>query len=222
MNKFESTFFEKYIPEWQVIEWIIHIHFIEIWSKLFLWLSMWAILPSFLYYYSVRVQELVPFYFLEWLLIIVFIKIIYDIFDWYNDVWMITDSWVISLERALFKTNTVSVDFDKIEWLEVDQSWISDKLLKKWDIVLHKFWDDSITLHNAINPYGWVNIIEDISNIASERNDMEQDKFDLIMDALWWVVENYMWKKMNQEEKEEELHKAIWKIEKNEGTIDLR
>ncbi len=222
MNKFEKSFFEKYIPEWQVIEWILHIHFIEILSKLFLWMSMWAIIPSFLYFYSDRFKELVPFYFLEWLLIIVFIKVIYDIFDWYNDVWIITDNWILSLERALFKTTTVSVDFEKIEWLEVEQSWINDKLLKKWNLIIHKFWDDSMVLKNAINPYKYVDLIEEISEEASLRNNMEQDKFDIIMDALWWVVENYLWKKMSKSDKEEELERFIWEIEKNKGTIDLR
>lgn len=222
MNKFELSFFEKYIPEWQVIEWILHIHFMEILSKLFLWMSMWAIIPSFLYFYSDRIKELVPFYFLEWLLIIVFIKVIYDIFDWYNDVWIVTDMWVLSLEWSLFKTTTISVDFEKIEWLEVEQSWINDKLLKKWNLVIHKFWDDSMILKNAINPYKWVDFIEEISEAAAERNNMEQDKFDIIMDALWWVVENYLWKKMNKAEKEEELERFIWEIEKSKGTIDLR
>ncbi len=222
MNKFELTFFEKYIPEWQIIEGIIHVHFVEIWSKLFLWLSMWAIFPSFLYYYSVRVQELVPFYFLELLLIVIFIKVVYDIFDWYNDVWIVTDLWVVALDRTLFKTSDMSIDFEAIEWLEVLQKWINDKLLKKWDLIIHKLWNDSVTLGNAQNPYKAVDFIEKISREASEKNDLEQDKFDLIMDALWWVVENYMWKKMNKEEKEKELHKAINKIEKSDGTIDLR
>jgi hypothetical protein len=222
MNNFELTFFKKYIPEWQKIEWIIHIHFIEIFNKLFLWISMGALLPSFLYYYSERLKILVPFYYLEGLLILIFIKVVYEIFNWYNDVWIITDNWVVSLEWALFKTNTISVVYEKIEWLEVEQWWISDKLLKKWNLVIHKFWEDSLTLINAINPYAWVDLIEEISEKATETNNLEDDKFDIIMDALGWVVENYLWKKMSITEKQEELNAVISKIEKNEWTIDLR
>ncbi|MFK7780509.1 MAG: hypothetical protein QM490_05250 [Candidatus Gracilibacteria bacterium] len=222
MNKFETSFFEKYIPEGQKIVGTIHIHFIDIFSKLFLWLTMGALIPSFLYFYSERIKDLVPFYYLELLLIIIFIKIIYDIFDWYNDVWIITDEGVVALERALFKTGTISVDYEKIEGLEVDQVGISDKFLKKGDLKIHKFGDDTIVLRNAINPYRGVDLIEETSTIASEREDKEKDKFDIIMDALGGVVENYIGKKMKKDEKEEELYKVISKIEKNDGTIDLR
>lgn len=222
MNNFESTFFKKYIPEWQTIEWIIHIHFIEILNKLFLWMSMGAILPSFLYYYSERLKILVPFFYLEGLLVLIFIKVVYDIFDWYNDVWIITDTWVVSLEWALFKTSTISVNFEKIEWLEVEQWWINDKLLKKWNLIIHKFWEDTMMLVNAINPYAGVDLIEEVSEKAVENNNLEDDKFDIIMDALGWVVENYLWKKMSISEKQEELNAVISKIENSEWTIDLR
>jgi hypothetical protein len=42
------------------------------------------------------------------------------------------------------------------------------------------------------------------------------------MDALWWVVENYLDRKMNKDEKQEELDKVIEKVEKSNWTIDLR
>lgn len=222
MNKFESNFFNKYVPEWQSIRWINHIHFVEIFLKLFLWISLWALLPSFIYYYTPIAKEIIPFLFFEAWLLLIYIKVIYDIFDWYNDVWIITDYWVIALEWALLKTSTISVDFWKIEWLEVEQSWMSDKLLKKWDLIIHKFWSDSITLKNAINPYAWVDLIEITTEEAANRKTVEDNKFDLIMDALWWVVENYLWKKDNISEKEEKINRVISKIEKNEWTIDLR
>jgi hypothetical protein len=41
-----------------------------------------------------------------------------------------------------------------------------------------------MVLKNAINPYKYVDLIEEISEEASLRNNMEQDKFDIIMDAL--------------------------------------
>ena len=222
MNKFEISFFEKYIPYGQNIKWIIHVHFMDIISQLFLWLSMWAIIPSFLYYYSDRIKELIPFYYLESLLIIIFIKVIYDIFDWYNDAWIITNNWVVQLEWALFRTDTESVDFDKMEWIEVEQNWIIDKIFQKWTLIIHKFWNDTLILENAINPYLWVNLIEEASNEALIEANMHNDKFDVIMDALWWVVENYLDKKMSTSEKQEEINKVIDKIEKSKWTIDLR
>ena len=222
MNKFETSFFQKYTPEWQEIKWIIHIHFIEIVTQLFLWLNMWAIIPSFLYFYSDRIKELIPFMFLEWLLIFVFIKVIYDIFDWYNDVWIVTNSWVIQLQRALFKTDTMSVWFDNMEWIEVEQDWILDKIFKKWTLVIHKIWDDTFILQNAISPYDGVDLIEDVSNEVIEDEQLGWEKFDIIMDALWWVVENYLDRKMTKDEKEEEIDRVMKKVERSDWTIDLR
>ena len=222
MNKFEKSFFSKYIYEWQKIKWILHTHFIDITLKLFLWMLMWAIFPSIMYYNSEMIRNLVPFIFLEGLLIFIFIKVIYDLFDWYNDVWIITNHWVIQLEWSLLKIDTNSVEFNKIEWLEVQQDWIMDKILKKWDILIHKIWDDSFRLYNAINPYKSIDLVEQISNQSVLDSEFHNDKFDIIMDALWWVVENYLDKKTEVTDKEKELNKIISKVENNEWTIDLR
>jgi hypothetical protein len=48
-------------------------------------------------------------------LIIIFLKLVYDIFNWYNDVWIITETGVVDLEWALFKTTTNSVNYENIE-----------------------------------------------------------------------------------------------------------
>lgn len=222
MNKFENSFFKKYISDWQEIKWIIHIHFIDIFAQIFLWLSMWAILPSFMYFYSELIQSIIPFYFLEIFLILVFIKTVYEIFNWYNDVWIITDGSIVSLEWALFKTDSLSIDYDKIEWMEVEQDWILDKIFNKWNLVIHKFWDDSIVLHNAISPYDWINLIEEVDEEISQKKWLEDEKYDIIMNALWWVVENYLENKINETDKNTENVEIISKIEKNEWTIDLR
>jgi len=222
MNKFDINFFQKYIPEWQELISVIHTHPIQILKWLMVKISLFAILPSFFFYYSKSLQEFVPFYVLESLLIIVFVKVIYDIFDWYNDVWIITNDWVISLERSFLKTNADSISFDNIEWIWVEQEWIFDKLFMKWDLVIHKIWDDSFVLKDAINPFKAVDTLEEISQYEEEEH-IEDDKFDMIMDALWWVVWNYLENKDTQKnEKQQKLEEVIEKVEKSKSTIDLR
>lgn len=222
MNKFDINFFQKYIPEWQKLLSVIHIHPLKILNSIIVKLWLFVILPSFFFYYSKNIQSIIPFYFLEWFLIIVFIKIIYDIFDWYNDVWIITNEWVISLQWSLLKINTDSVTFDNIEWVWVEQDWFLDKVLKKWDLIIHKIWDDSFTINDAANPFKAVDILETISQ-ESEKDWMENEKFDMIMDALWWVVWDYLENNKNDtEDKIENVEKILQKIEKNEWTIDLR
>ena len=202
MNKFDINFFSKYIPEWQELITIIHTHPVNIINSLIVKLALFAVLPSVFYYYSISIQKIVPFYFLEIFLIIVFIKTIYDIFNWYNDVWIITNCSVIWLEWSFL------------------QNWIIDKILSKWDLVIHKMWDDSFVLNNAINPYKAVDIIEWIIN--QEEEDVETDKFDMIMDALSGVVWNYLEKWKQTSKRKQELEEKIKEIESKIWTIDLR
>ena len=222
MNKFDSTFFKKYIPEWHEIISVLHIHPITILKNLFLKLSLLVFLPVFIFYNSMLIQAFMPFIFLEIYLFIIYINIIYDIFDWYNDVWIVTNQWVVWLEWSLFKTNTDTLDYGNIEWIWVEQNGVLDKILKKWDLVIHKIWDDSFLLKDAINPYNAVNIIENISDSLDSLENMWDDRFDMIMDALWWVVWNYLDKDRNKEEKEKILEDRIRQIEKKKTTIDLR
>ena len=97
-----------------------------------------------------------------------------------------------------------------------------DKIFKKWNLIIHKVWDDTFVLQNTINPYKSVNLIEDFSNEAEEESKMWDDKFDIIMDALWWVVETYLDKKTRKTDKQKELEEVIEQVERDKWTIDLR
>jgi len=184
------NFYIKYIPEWQKIQAIIHQHWLSVLDNFLLWLSFWAIIPSFLYFQSERIREFIPFYYLEWLLALVFIKIIYELFNWYYDVWIVTDQAVYDLEWSLLKTNLESIFHENIEWIEVDKHRIWDNIFNKWDIIIHKFWEEELAIYNAYAPYKSVGIIENFINPVEE--DEQQDRFDMIMDTLWWVVTEYL------------------------------
>ncbi len=222
MNKFDISFFSKYIPEWQEMISVIHTHPITIFLKLSVKIWLLVLLPVIFYYNSLSIQDLIPFYVIEIYLLIMFINIIYDIFDWYNDVWIVTDDWVIWLERSFLKSDTNSLNYENIEGIWVEQDGILDKLLIKWDLVIHKIWDDSFVLKDAVHPLKAVDILETVSEQANQIDDSEEDRFDMIMDALSWVVWNYL---ENQEYKKEEVQdktKDLEKIKNNENTIDLR
>jgi len=233
MNKFQEKFFEKYIPEWHEIQAIIHEHWINILDKLVLNIGLLVLIPSFLFYHSIALQENIPFWWFELYLIFIYIKIIYDLFDWYNDVWIITDKAVIKLKWALFKTKMESINYENIEWIEVEQNWILDSLFNKWDIVIHKFWEEELRLKDAAKPYIAIDIVEE--NIEKFKHPEEEiDKFDLVMDTLAWVVKQYMQKKepwqgpcrsnyIKDEDIEEEIiEEKIKQIKQKDGVIDLR
>lgn len=189
---YKESFFEKYIPEWQEIQWIIHEHIIVILDKFVLWIFFGVFVPTFFYTQSLKLQELIPLSFVEFFLVGVFIKIFYDIFDWYNDVWIITEEAIYDLDWSLLKTNLESIRHENIEWLEIDKHRIWDTIFNKWDILIHKFGEETLVLENAFSPYKAVDTIEQYLHPEPEET---EDRFELIMNTLGWVVEEYLSKK---------------------------
>jgi hypothetical protein len=173
MNNFEARFFQKYVPEWSSIYGIIHEHWLKIVDNLFILLGLFTFIPSFLYFHSFRLQEFIPFFVFELYLFLVFSKLIYDIFNRYNDVWIITDTGVVDLDWALFSTDMTTVKFENIEWVEVEQYGIMDTLFNKWDIILHKIWTWEFRLPDARIPY---ESLDEIERISKERTNNKKDE----------------------------------------------
>ena len=220
MNKFDLNFFAKYVPEGHEIKDVVHSHPVNILFSLLIKIWLLVLIPVVFYYNSTRIQDLVPFMFLEIYLIIIYIKLIYNIFDWYNDVWIITNEWVISLNRSFMKSSSDTINFQNIEWVWVDQSWPFDKVFRMWNLQIHKIWDGTIDLYWAMSPYKALNLIESLT--WEKEEDQEETKFDMIMDALSWVVSDYIHEGKQLEKKKVEKKDIMNKIREIEWTIDLR
>lgn len=226
MNKFDNVFFSKYISKWTKILIIIHKHIIVIIDKIIINYFILVILPVFLYYYSDILKSFIPFFLLEVFLIWMFLKWLYDIFDWYNDVWIVTEDWVVDLDWKLFSSNSVSIKYDSIEWLEIIEKWILDKLLRKADIVIHKIWWNKFILENAANAFKDIEIIDQKFKKIKEQNNenlnkMTEQNFETVMKALTKVVEWYLednWYKKDDNKDKDEL---IKKIKRKWWAIDL-
>jgi len=160
MNSFDRNFFSRYIPDTQELRGLVHEHVLVVLKIVVLWMFFGAILPAFLYYNSLKIQELVPFLAIELLLWGVFVKIIYEIFNWYNDVWIITNESIIDLDWALFKSDVSSLRFENIEGIEIEQDGIIDKIFNKGTLVIHKVGDDVFAMEEAVIPYEAVDEIE--------------------------------------------------------------
>lgn len=212
------------MPEWDDMLGVVHEHWLKIFDNVLILLGLFTLIPSFMYYNSYRMQELIPFYFFELYIFLVFSKLIYDIFNRYNDVWIITSSWVVDLDWALFSTDMTTVKYENIEWVEVEQYGILDTIFNKWDIIIHKIWTWEFRLPDAQIPYESLDEIEKFSkkNTASKKD----DRFDMVMDALSWVVENYLDTNGNDSSKIKKPTKKLSKnylksIREKEWTIDL-
>lgn len=231
MNKFDKIFFSKYLSEWTEILNIIHKHIVVVLNKIILNYFFWAILPSFLYYYSNTIKLYIPFFLLEIFLIWMFIKWLFDIFDRYNDVWILTEDWVVDLDWKLFSSDNVSVKYESIEWLEIVEKWFLDKLLGKADIIIHKiWWWNQFILEDAVSAYKNVEIIdkklkilkketEEKSKEFSEQN--SEQNFETVLKALTKVVEWYLEDNWYKKDDREEKKALIREIKRKWWVIDL-
>ncbi len=242
MNKFDQIFFKQFVPDWVKIKNVVHEHIIVILNKIIINYFFWVIIPVFLYYYSDKIKSIIPFFVLEIFLIWMFLKILYDVFDWYNDVWIVTVDWITELDWKVFSNNTVSIKYRNIEWLELVQNWIIDSLLWKWDLVIHKIWWEKFVLYNAAKVYEVIDQIDKISknkkwrpkkneeNTTEENNNNDGDEEiddennktqkneDIIIKALSKVVKDYL--KEEENIKKEDLLK-IEEVAKKPWTINL-
>ena len=222
MNKFEEKFFWRYIPEWQEIKLVVHKHYIDILWNIVIWLSI-AIIPSFLYYYSISIKTFIPLYFLEIFLIVIYIKVIYDIFDWYNDAWIVSNESITDLGWSLFKSKMNNVNFNNVEWFWVEQDWIIDKILNKWDMIVHKIWDDEFVLKNVFKPYFQLDKIEELNwEINSDEFSPADKKFNVMVDTFWWILEKYLGIQWTPKKDDKSNKEVIKKFEDEKWTIDLR
>lgn len=223
MNSYEKYFFKRYLPEGSEIHHVIHRHIILILDRFFIFIFWLVLLPSFIYTQSYRVQELVPFFYFEMYLFMMFLKIIYDIFNWYNDVWIITQDNLYDVKWSLFKSNIESVHYDNIEWVETEQNGFIDMVLGKWNLVIHKHGDDTLRIMDVSRPFESSNILSEFTH--KEEAEPEKDRFELILHTLWGIVNEYLNRQGIREtpgglqNKQEEY---IEEIATDDGTIDLR
>lgn len=228
MNKFDQIFFKKYISEWAEVIDIAHKHIMVIIDNIILNYFFWVILPTFIYYNSLTIQSFIPFFVLEIFILFIFLKNIYDIFNWYNDVWIITKDGVTELDWALFSSNSTSVKYSSIEWLELIQTGFIDTILWKWDIIIHKVGgENNFLLTHASRAFHVLEKIDQLQKSVKQKQQDEEKKetpeqnFETVLKALSWVVEEYLWKSGYQKDDSEEKKKLIEKVKKRAWTIDL-
>lgn len=223
MNTFDIQFFGKYVPEWQELLHVIHTHVIVIVLELVVKICLFALIPSVFYFYSPVIRDFIPFFYFEFYLIFLYIKLVYDLFDWYNDVWVVTNEWVINVKRSFLKTNSDSVNFENVEWIWVEQHGLMDKIFGKGDLIIHKIWDDTFRLKDAAKPYKSVDLLE---SMEKEEKDIDKERFQLILQTLSGAIGDYVetnkWF-LKKQRKNDAVKKQIidWALH-SPGHLDLR
>lgn len=155
MNQFDELYFTKYVKEGDELLFVCHRHPILIIDNILLWCFFAVAIPAFLYLQnSFGIATALPSYGFELYLIGVYLCLGYAVFDWYNDVWLITNRGVIDVDWQHFTSNILYVDYHSIHGIEIKTHSIFDGLLGKGDIYVHlnDGEHDEFFLSDSVNP----------------------------------------------------------------------
>lgn len=228
MNTFDELFFAKYVPEGGELLFVCHRHIIRIIDHIILVLFFGAFLPAFFYYNdSFQIRSLVSFGYFEGYLVLVYLYLIYGVFDWYNDVWLITDHGIIDIDWKFFTGSQIYVGYHSIHGIAIQRDSIFDSILGKGDIEIHlEDEQEEFRLEEAANPGGIVEYIQGVvDEIQRGKHDGVDDRkpFEILLETLTEMVREHLDRKgefISQEERfatEETLRKAM----RRKSTIDL-
>ena len=112
----------------------------------------------------------------------------YKLFDWYVDVWIMTESSIVDMKWKWFSSDTLYIPYGKVEGIEIrTRSWWA-ALLGMSDVVVKLAGDDSFTLYSAKRPTAVVGYLQAVGKKKKWHESDDKEPFDILVDTLSWVV----------------------------------
>jgi hypothetical protein len=136
-----------------------------------------------------------------------FIKFVVNFLNLYLDALIFSDKWITMFMREGIREYKTDVfERDRIETISFNQNSVRDKIFGKWDITIKlEHWVD-FPFENISHPkrqvwkimrmkdyFVWQKKEQDLKDL-----EWEESKFNILVEALWEVVKEYMekwWKK---------------------------
>lgn len=143
-----------------------------------------------------------------WLILL--IRFCINFLNNYLDALVVTQNWLVIYRReGLLEYKTEIFERSKVELISYEQSSLMDKVFIKWDIVISLDYNTAFTFENISNPQKKVgNIL-----MAKRRNQQQytpefheepnSQKFDILVETLGEVIQDYMKKDKKPEEHQE-------------------
>lgn len=144
-------------------------------------------------------------HFWNWLFAIIglyfFIKFVLTFLNLYLDSLILSEKWItMFMWEGIWDYKTDVFERDKIETISFNQNSVRDKIFGKWDITIKlEHWVE-FPFNNISKPkkqvwkimrmkdhFIWQKREEDLKNI-----EWEEKKFNILVEALWEVVQEYM------------------------------
>lgn len=238
MNKFDELFFSKYVPEGAEVLFVCHRHVTLVIDRIFLILFFAVFLVSFFFFNDTfSLRSLVPFPYFEGYLVAVYLYLLYCVFDWYNDVWIVTDEGVIDLDWNVFAGNVTYVPYHSVHGVEIRRDSVFDSLLGKGDIVILLAEDrgEDFGLLEAADPEAIADFIQEEIEKAKKARDKhaaapqedtgpdDREPFQILLDTLTEMVKDHLERKGPRESPEEKrmAEEILKRAKRRKSTIDL-
>lgn len=135
--------------------------------------------------------------------VVIYAKGLYEFIDRYLDALVITNMWLLLFKRNwLFSYKTTAMQWVSIETITDQQDSFADSIFKKGDITirleeeLHLFKNVAQPAQKVASIITWKErILWTRSAYENEVDESAKDKYELLVEALWEVVSEYVEKK---------------------------
>lgn len=174
----------------------------------------------FLVYVAYAISQQYPEYqdvpYVKWiagiLWLFLFFKWLFGFLNLYLDCILISkDSLTVFLRDGILEYKTEVIDWSKILVISHRQDSIWDKLCGKWDLLIQMWNDIDFSFSDISHPKKSASKLtlnkknyEEVKKKKIEQDlEWDQRQFDILVDALWEVIRDYMETKGNEEKYEE-------------------
>jgi len=178
--------------------------FLKLFFKYFLFLSILLLL--FLLLDNYVIWEYLNWVF-AWVGFLFFVKFCIDFFNIYLDSLVMTNEWIVLyLWEWLLEYKTESFDWHRIETVSHNQNGIWDKIFLRGDIMIRlEHWVE-FPFEKISYPKKQATKILQLKSLFLSKNNLEisswddDKRFDVLVEALWEVVKDYIDKKSLNED----------------------
>lgn len=182
----QKIFFRSHLAEGEVILFVAHKHWLEIFKPTLWFLIFGVIVPWFLW-------ALFPpiYYFAIIWTILAVIYYLYVLTDWYFDAWLVTNVSMIDVEwKGVFHRLSSRIDFNDIKEIAYEKKGVLGTILNFGPIYVSLASGDHVALQNANNPK---NIELMVQKIREEYiNQQKMSNSDALQDLLIDIVQRHI------------------------------
>lgn len=147
-NRLEKMFLQKHLEEDEFVFYVIHKHWIEIVNPMIKRSIIWIVLPLIF----VWLYPALYLYAFSWF-VFVFFMAMYNFFDWYLDVMLLTDLSIIDCEwNWFFKNNSSRMPYESVDAVYYEHDWISSSGFNYWNLEIEREWWNRTVFKNCSNP----------------------------------------------------------------------